>query len=156
MVKVLRYKSESCWFKSSWCQWKFYWHNTYNRTVALGSSLPQTKLYTRSTFSWQTRSVRKADKLIQSWAIITLFWNLRFVEASWHLWPVMGLIYLSQALRSRFAFLRLLGSLFWMCFLHGYSSLFGVVCLSVRCLRPADHPSKVFLLETYVWLFYFA
>jgi len=124
--------------------------NTSNHTVALGSTHPPTKMYTWSIFSWQIRSVRKADKLIQSWAINTLPGNLRFVEASWHLWPVMGLIYLSQALRSRFAFLRLLGSLVRMCIVHGYSSHFGVVCLSVRCLRPADHSSRIFLLDTYV------
>ena len=150
MVKALPYKSEGCWFDSSFCQWKFYWHNTSNRTVALGSTHPLTKMYTWSIFSWEIRSVRKADKLIQFWAIISLSRNLRFVEASWHFWPVMGLIYLFQAVRSRFAFLRFLGSLVRMCFVHGYSSLFGVVCFSVRCLRPADHSSRVFLLDTYV------
>ena len=113
----------------------------------MGSTHPLTKMCTWSIFSWQTRSVRKADKLIQSWAIITLSGNLRFVEASRHLWPVMGLIYLSQDPRSRFAFLRLLGSPVRMCFVHGYFSHFGVVCLSVRCLRPADH-----FLEYSYWI----
>ena len=26
MAKVLRYKSEGCWFDPSWCQWIFHWH----------------------------------------------------------------------------------------------------------------------------------
>ena len=74
VVKVLCYKSEDRWFDPSWCP--------SDRTMALGSTQPLTKMSTRS-ISWeQRRPVRKADNLPPSCAVVTKFGSLNFLEPS--------------------------------------------------------------------------
>jgi hypothetical protein len=48
---ILRYESESRWFDPRWCHGNFYWHNPSDRTMALGSTQPQTEMSIRC-ISW--------------------------------------------------------------------------------------------------------
>jgi hypothetical protein len=50
-VEALRYKAEDRGFDSQWC----HWHNSFGRTVALGSTQPLTELSTRN-ISWGVKA----------------------------------------------------------------------------------------------------
>jgi len=60
--------------------------------MALGSTQPLTEMSTRSISWGQRRLVRKDDNLPPSYAFVTKFGNLNFLEPPSG--PVMGLLYL--------------------------------------------------------------
>jgi hypothetical protein len=61
--KVLRYKSEGCWFIPDGVMEFFIGINPSDRTMALGSTQPLTEMSTGSIYWWLMRPVRKADNL---------------------------------------------------------------------------------------------
>jgi len=90
--------------------------------------------------------------LTPSWAFVMQSGNLKFVERSGHLGPVMRLIYLFNPLKCRSPALRLLGSLVRILFRTWIFFSCGCCLLSCRYLRKADHSSRGFLLGMYVCL----
>jgi hypothetical protein len=50
-AEALRYKPERRGFDSRWCHWKFFSHNPFGCTMALGSTQPLTEMSTRN-LSW--------------------------------------------------------------------------------------------------------
>ena len=82
VVKVLCYKSEGLWFDPSWCHWNFsLTYNPFDRTMALESTQPVTKMSTRS-ISWgeSGRCVRLTT--LPPSCVVMKSGNLNFLEPS--------------------------------------------------------------------------
>jgi len=60
----------------------FHWHNTSDRTLALGSTQPLTEMNTSSISRRYRRPVCKADNLPPSCAVVMKSGNLNFLEPS--------------------------------------------------------------------------
>jgi hypothetical protein len=82
VVKVLRYKSEGRWFDHRWCHGIFIDINSSDRTMALGSTQPLTKMSTR-IISWGKggRCVRLTN-LPPYCVVVKKSGNLNFLEPS--------------------------------------------------------------------------
>jgi len=97
------------------------------------------------------RCVRLTN-LTPSWAFVMPSDNLKFVEPSVHLGPVMRLIYLFNPLKCRSPALRLLCSFVRILFRTWIFFSCGCCLLSCRYLGKADDSSRGFLLGKYVCL----
>jgi len=93
VVKVLCYKSEGRWFDSRWCHWNFSlisFRSHYGPEVDSASNRNEYQEY----FLWVKSSCCiRLTTLPPSWATVTQSGNLKFLEPSGHLGPVIRLIY---------------------------------------------------------------
>ena len=76
------------------------------------------------------------------------------MEVSWHRGHVVGQIYLFHALRNRFAFLRLIASLFRMGLGHVYSNLVGALCcqldVSIQLITLLEYSYRIRMCECHI------
>jgi hypothetical protein len=82
MVKVLRYKSEGRWFDPRWCLEFFIDINPFDRTMALGWTLPLTEMSTGVFPGAKCGCCVRLTTLPPYCAIVKKSGNLNFLETS--------------------------------------------------------------------------
>jgi hypothetical protein len=90
MVKVLRYKSEGCWFDPRWCHGIFHWHKSFWSHYGPGVDSASNRNENQEFPGGKCGRCIRLTALPPSCAVVKKSGNLNFLEPSWPLQACNG------------------------------------------------------------------